>query len=151
MLASRQIVNAIVAALVAAGTTAAGRVYGSRAWPIAQFPAVRVVAGDEALDTADEDITWPRQRTHTLQVDVHCVVQQAADPESAADALAVQVLQALEGSLTAATLAPLPGVALAATRLARQAQADGEATTVETVITFEVLFGTASNDPTTLI
>lgn len=151
MLASRQVIQAIAARLAAAGTTAGARVYAARNWPVEEFPAIRVVAGEESLDGEADDITFPRERTHQLAVDVRCLVRDATGADEAADELAEEVLLALEGTQAAASLVPLAGCNLAATRISRTPQTEGEAACFATTVTLEVLFSTASNDPATLI
>lgn len=151
MLAARTVVQAMRGRIQAANTDAAARIYVGRAWPVDQFPAVRLVLVNEDLASDAEDITWPRQRTHTLSVEARCLVRDVDDPEAAADALALQVLLALEGADAASRLDPLPGCVLGSTRIERNAQSEGDATVGVTAITFDVLYSTASNDPETLI
>lgn len=151
MLASRTVVLALKQRIIDAATPAGDRVHIGHAWPIATLPAVRLELQGEDLTAEADDITWPQQRTHALDVVARCLVQQATDPDAAADSLAEQVLLAAEGTQAAATLAPLVGVSVAAVRIDHAAQADGEASTAATDITFRILFGTASNDPATLI
>lgn len=147
MLASRQIINAMVTRLIDAQTDAAARVYSNRAWPVAEFPGIKVLASDEDLDADNDDITWPRERQHTLQVLVMGIVRDVADLDDAMDELVEQILIALEGSEAASLLDPLPGVRLRAVRISRQLAAEGEASAGTVVITFEADFNTASNNP----
>lgn len=153
MLASRQVAAAMQQRLLDASTDAGTSVYLGRGWPVDTDRAIKVALGDEDLgaDAAGDDITWPRERTHSLLVDVMCVAGEAAGSDAAADQLAEQVLIELEGSVDATTLDPLTGVHLAATRLSRTQQADGAAVLAITTVTFEAQFSTRSNDPSTLI
>ena len=148
MLASQSIITAMQAALVAAATTSAARIYTDRFWPISTYPATRLLHVDEDLQATDDDITWPAVRLHRLQVDVQVSVQAEADLDTTMSDAAQQVLQALEGAAT--PLAPL-NVALQATGIRYQAQTDGAAATGQATVRFEALFHTAANDPTTVI
>lgn len=152
MLAARQVVIAIKQRLLDANTDAGQRVYAGRGWPLDTLPAIKVFADDEdlAADQGD-DIGWPRQCLHSLGVDVECTADDIDDPESAADQLAEQVLYALEGSLAAASLSPLPGVALMSRRISRLMQTEGAAKAAKAVVSFDVLFTTRTDDPSTLI
>lgn len=143
MLASRTVAQALQALLVAAGTAAGSRWYLGRAWPLATLPAGKVVLSDEDLDAAEDmALNWPRYRQHTLQVDVQCFADDATDPEAAADALAEEVLQALEG-----TAQPIDDVDIAATTLRRQLQTDGQARVAVTTVQLRLIFGGRSDDP----
>lgn len=150
MLASRQIINAMRERLLDA-TDAADRVYTNRAWPVATFPALKVTSGDEELDAGDQDITWPRERQHALQVFVQVIVRDAENLDDAMDELTEQVLIALEGSEAASLLSPLPNVRLAATRITRQVTTTGEAATGIAIVTFEAVYVTASNNPSVFV
>jgi hypothetical protein len=150
MLAARQVVLAVRDRLIAAATAAGTRVYAGRAWPLDTYPAIRVFATDEDLQAdAAEDATWPQSRLHRLQLDVQGTVNEAADPDGAADALAAEILQALEGTQAAARLAPL-NCALQAQRIGRQQVAEGEASLGRVTVRFEALFGAESDDPHTI-
>ena len=151
MLASQQVINAIVARLVAAATSAGARVYSDRFFPVDVYPAIKVQHVDEDLAAEDDDITWPAMRLHSLQVDVVALHQTAAGLDAALSGLAAEVLLALQGSQAAATLSPLVGCQLAATGIRYQAQTDGEAATGLATVRLVVLFHTASNNPSTLI
>lgn len=143
MLASRTVANALRALLVGAATDAQDRWYVGRAWPVQQLPAGKVVLADEDLDGEEgNDLTWPRDRTHSLQVQLHCMAADVDDPEAQADALAEQALVAVEGDPQ-----PVPGVTIVAQRLTRQLAADGQATTSITTVHLLLLFGGRSDDP----
>lgn len=151
MLASQQVIEAVVARLIAAATDAGSRVYSGRAWPVQAYPAIKVQHVDEDLQAADDDVTWPATRLHQLQLDAVSYVQAPTDLDAAMAAMALQVLQALQGTLAAATLQPLAGCTLQATGIRYQFQTDGEAATGLATVRLEVEFHTASNDPTTII
>ena len=151
MLASQQVIANIVARLIAASTSAGARVYSNRFHPLDVYPAIKVKHVDEDLHAADEDITWPQQRMHLLQVDVAGHVQAATGLDDAMAAMTAELLGALEGSLAAASVNPLPGCQLIATGISYQAQTDGEASTGIATVRVEVVFHTASNNPSTLI
>jgi hypothetical protein len=153
MLAARQVLEAIVTRISQANTDAGANVHVGRAWPedADTLPIVKVIATDEDLTYGEDDITFPRARTHALTADVRCVVRDVDDAEAAAERLALQVLLALEGTQQAASLYPLQSCNVAAQRITRALQSGGEASTAIATVTFEVLFGTASDDPETLI
>lgn len=151
MLASQQVINAIVARLVAAATGAGARVYSDRFHPIDVYPAIKVQHVDEDLQAEAEDITWPAQRLHNLQVDVLAFQRALSGLDAALATLAEQVLTALEGTTAAATLNPLVGCVLSASGIRYEAQSDGEAAIGSAGVRFTVLFHTASNNPSTLI
>lgn len=151
MLAARQVVLAVQQRLVDAATAAEDRVYAGRAWPVATYPALRVAATDEDLAAdGDEDITWPRTRLHNLQLDVQGLVRDVDDLDGAMDALAEEVLVALEGTAAAARLSPL-NCALRALRIGRQAATEGEASVGTVTVRFEVLYHTESDDPSSIV
>lgn len=152
MLASRQVIQAMQQRLIDAATSAGVRVYIGRAWPVDVTPAVKLFAVDEDLAADDsDDITWPRERTHALAVDVQCLVSDADAADEQADTLVEQVLLALEGTEDAATLYPLNGVRIAAQRISPIPQADNAAAAVNKVVSFAATFATSSDDPSTLI
>lgn len=151
LLASQQVIEAVVARLVAANTSAGARVYSGRSWPVNTYPAIKVQHVDEDLQAADADVTWPATLLHQLQLDVVGYVQTPTALDAALAALALQVLQALQGTLAAATLQPLAGCTLQATGIRYQFQTDGEAATGLATVRLGVEFHTASNDPTTII
>ena len=148
VLASQQVINAVVARLTAAATTSGARVYSDRFHPIALYPSTTVRHVDEDLQAADDDITWPATRMHRLSLEVDVLVQVPAGLDGAMAAAALQVLQALEGDI--APIAGLP-VALAATGISYQAASDGQAATGKATVRLEANFHTASNAPHTLI
>lgn len=151
MLASQQVIARVVQLLVAAATGAGARVYSDRFHPIDTYPAVKVVHVDEDLQAADDDITWPAVRLHRLQLDVMGFVQVPTGLDAALAALAEQILLGLEATQATTTLNPLAGCQLTATGIRYQAQAEGEASTGITTVRLEVLFHTASNNPSTFI
>jgi hypothetical protein len=151
MLASQQVIEAVVARLVAASTGAGARVYSDRAWPVDTYPAIKVLHVNEDLQAPDEDVTFPATQLHQLQLDAVAYVQAPTGLDAALAAMALQVLQALQGTLAAATLQPLAGCTLQATGIRYQYQGDGEAATGLAIVRLAVEFHTASNDPETII
>lgn len=151
MLASQQVIEAVVARLIAANTSAGARVYSGRAWPVDTYPAIKVLHVDEDLQAADEDVTFPATQLHQLKLQAAAYVQAVTGLDAALADMARQVLQALQGTLAAATLQPLAGCTLQATGIRYQLQAEGEAATGLATVSLAVEFHTASNDPTTII
>lgn len=152
MLASRQVIEAMQQRLIDASTSAGARVYIGRAWPVEQTPAIKLFDVDQDLAADEsEDITWPRQRLHSLSVDVQCLVSDADAADEQADALVVQVMRALEGTEDATTLYPLNGVRLSSQRISPNPQADNAAAAVSKTVAFTATFATSSDDPETLI
>lgn len=153
MLASQQVVARVVANLVAANTAAGARVYSDRFHPVATFPAVKVVVIDEdmAADEDGDDITFPAVRLHRLQLELRADVEAATGLDAAMSALVVQLLRALEGTVAAATLQPLPGCFVESKGVRYQAASEGQAAQGLATVRCEVQFRTKSNDPETLI
>lgn len=151
MLASQQVLQRMAQLLVAAGTPSGARVFTDRFHPVDTYPSTRVQVVDEDLADDSQDITWPRERQHTLLVDVHVHCQATTGLDAHMADQAAQVLQALEGTQAAATLQPLAGCSLQAQRIDYQANTDGQAATGTATVRFEVIFTTLSNDPETLI
>lgn len=152
MLASHQVVVQMADRAVTAGlATAANVERRNRARIFDTFPGVKVFAVDEDLADDPEDITWPRDRQHTLQVEVAGVVRDPADLEGAMSAMAEAILQCYEGTAAAATLQPLAGVVLQAQAISRSVATEGEAAAGTVRVRFEVVFHTRSNDPSTFI
>ena len=152
VLASQQVLERMAQLLVLAGTDADDRVHTDRFYPVDTYPAIRLQVADEDLAADDsEDITWPRTRQHTLQVDVqaHCQATGGLDAHMADQAR--QILLALEGTAAAATLQPLPNCHLQAQSIRYQATSDGQAANGTATVRIEVIFSTLSNDPTTII
>lgn len=148
MLASRTIAQDLQALLVAAATDAGARWYLGRGWPVATLPAGRIVLDDEDLEADDDGpMLWPRFRAHTLAVALQCIADDSADPEAAADQLAEQALQAVEG--TAAPLGNL--VVIDATGLRRQLSTEGQAHVAITTVRLRLQFGGRSDDPTAIV
>jgi hypothetical protein len=148
VLASQQVIDAMAAVLVAAGTGSGARVHTDRFHPVAVFPSTKLLHVNEDLQTAADDLTWPPIRLHQLQVDVRVLVNAPADIDTAMSTAALQVMQALQGS--ASPLAPLP-VDLAVQGISYQSQTDGQAATGEATVRFEAQFQTAAHQPETII
>lgn len=152
MLASHQVIAQMAARAVTAGLANAGNVEArNRSRVFVTFPGVKVFATDEDLADDPEDVTWPRVRMHTLQVDVSGTVRDPDDLEGVMSAMAADILACFEATAAASTLQPLPGCALRSTGITRSVATEGELATGTVRVRFEVLFSTRSNDPETLI
>ena len=153
MLASQQVLQRIVQLLVAANTGSGVRVFSDRFHPVAQFPTTRVLLGDEDMQADDDgdSITWPREQLHRLQIDVQVLVQAASGLDAAMAEAELQVVQALQGSVAAATLQPLQGCVLRVQGARREATQGDQAAHGITTLRCEALFRTFSNNPETFI
>lgn len=96
----KDIRDAIVAALVAAGASFGSRVFPSRNPPLrtAELPAVCVYTDDEAVDRASWS-TAPRELTRTVNVAVEAWARATDDIEDVLDALALEVETAMDADL----------------------------------------------------
>lgn len=153
MLASQQVLHRMAELLVQANTPSADRVHTDRFHPISQYPSTRLVVADEdlAADEDGDDITWPSVNLHDLQVDVHVYSQAATGLDDTMAQQALAVLQALGGTVQAATLQPLAGCTLQARRISYQASSEAEAATGTSTVRYQVFFRTRSNAPETFI
>lgn len=152
-LASQQVADRVVALLLAAPTTAGSNVSSDRFHPVSAYPTIKVLHTGEDIGADDDgdDITWPAIRLHRLALDVRAEVQASVDLDVAMSAIALEILQALEGTQAAATLAPLPGCTLRSTGLFLQTTPEGQAANGQATVRLEVLFRTRADDPSTLI
>lgn len=116
-LAAAQVIDAIAARLVPLSATG-GRVYTSRAWPLAEadLPAWRVTAEDEAVEPAavPEPIN-----AHTLDIAARAFARAASNLDDALHALAAGGLALL--------FAPTVPYGLELVGLQRQLSTEGEA------------------------
>ena len=153
MLAAQQVVDRIVALLEAANIVPSGQVSSEHFHPVAAYPFIKVLPASEdyAADNDTFDITFPAHRGHVLQVDVSIYQQASATLGAELSALVAQVLLALEGTLAATTLQPLPGCLLQATGVTRRHTTEGQAAHGLATVRLEVQFSTQSNDPETLV
>lgn len=147
MLASQQVIDQVVSLLIAAGTVAGSRVYAGRFWPVDTYPAIKVQHAGEDLQAADDDVTWPPTRLHDLQLEVVAYVQAATGLDAALSAAVLQILQALQGTLAAASLQPLAGCTSSVTGIRYQPQGDGAAAVGLATVRLDVQFHTAANNP----
>lgn len=153
MLASQQVLQRVVALLVAGPTVAGAAVFDNHFHPVAAFPAIKVQLRDEdmAADDEGDSVTWPRVQMHRLQIEVQLLVEASASLGTAMAAFELQALQVLQGTVARATLQPLPGCDLRVQGIRRQPVAEGAAAHGISTLRCEVLFRTRSNDPETLI
>jgi hypothetical protein len=91
-LAAAQVIDALAARLVPM-TATGGRVYTSRAWPLAEadLPAWRVTAEDETVTPAMVEPI----NLHTLRVAARCIAMATADLDDVLHALAASGLALL--------------------------------------------------------
>lgn len=78
---SKQVVDAIVAAIIAGGTAASTRVYAGRITPVPQadLPAVTVSGGDEQLEQLTTRSPYRQHRSLSIEVGVHVKALDAYD------------------------------------------------------------------------
>lgn len=86
--------EAVKAAIVSAGTSAADRVYETQTtpWERVQLPAISVYTTSEAVDTKQ---SAPRELTRTLQLEVVAAVEASDNVDDAMDDIAVQIERAM--------------------------------------------------------
>lgn len=140
-LAAAQVVDALAARLVPLVATA-GRVYTSRAWPMAesQLPAWRVTAGQESVARSYlDDATG----THTLRIDCSAMARATADLDDVLHGLAV-------GALPLLFAAPIP-YDLQLVQIDRQMTEDGEAAVGIITLTLQAQFGMLPTAPETIL
>lgn len=90
MHATEQVLQALQALLVAGPTGVGPRVYADRNFPIAEFPAIRILdTVDETIDP--ETVHWPRLEQHTLSVPIELHARVPADLRAALTVLRTQV------------------------------------------------------------
>lgn len=143
-LAAQQVIDAVVARLVAANTAAGARWWSDRFHPVAQFPAGKVLHAGEDLTTEGDDLTWPPHLVHQLRLEVQWFARASTDLDGALSAGVLSVLAALQSAQR--PLAPL-NVVLQAVSVRHQAQTDGEAATGMAIVTVEATFGTVASAP----
>lgn len=104
MLAAQQIVAAIVARLIAAGTAAGSNVFSDRLWPLdaPRLPAFRVF--ESADDIEIETIHWPQLQKHATDIVIEACASAASDIDATLAALRLQAEQALFDTIDHATL-----------------------------------------------
>jgi hypothetical protein len=105
--AAQQVIAAQAQLLIDAATSAAERVWTDRLWPVgsADLPCFKVVHVDEQFKT--ETVHWPPLQLHTLKSLVIGEARAVTGMDAALDALKVQALSALFGTLERATLSSL--------------------------------------------
>lgn len=137
-LASAQVIDALAARLVPM-TATAGRVYTSRAWPLATLPAWRVTAEDEAVEEAATD---PFNQ-HDLTVTASCSSRAVQDLDD--------VLHALAASGLTLLFAPPVPYALRLSGIQRQLSAEGEAAAGRITLQLQCRYFVAPQAPETII
>lgn len=137
MLAAAQVVAAVAALLTPA---APGRVYTSRAWPLAQLPAWRVTA---ATETVEMLTIGSGVQEHTLLIQASCYVR------------AVDQLDDVMHEHAAAALALLfaddPPYGLELKRIGREMQDGAEYAVGVITLDLQAYFDTAPGAPETII
>lgn len=139
-LAAAQVVDAVAALLVPMEATG-GRVYTSRAWPLAEsdLPAWRVVADSEDVQMLALDGT---EQQHTLQVLAECMTRATADLDDALHALAASGLELLFAD---------PPHHLELRGIDRRMTGDGEAAIGAVALRLQATFQTAPSAPQTIL
>lgn len=104
MHAAQQVVAAIVARLVAAGTDAGSNVFSDRLWPLdaSKLPAFRVFEGGEQI--AVETIHWPQLQKHDTDIVVEACATSTTGIDAVLAGLRLQAERALFDTLDHATL-----------------------------------------------
>ena len=140
-LAAAQVVDAVAARLVPMVATG-GRVYTSRAWPLAEadLPAWRVTAEDETVEALD---LGPTVQQHELTVVAECSTRSVADLDDALHALAASGLTLL--------FAGTPPHGLQLRSIDRTLATEGEAAVGRITLTLNATFQTAPNAPETIL
>ena len=149
-LASAQVIDGIVARLVADGATA-GKVFAGRGWSHdeSELPAWVVTAQAESIEP--QTIHYPALQIHTLNVDAVVKCRAAQDLDDAMPALAVAGINALQGTLARAALTPLVNVGVFVTAINRELIAEGEAAIGALTLSLLVTFNTMQNAPGVLV
>jgi hypothetical protein len=145
MLAAAQVVDAIAALVVSAGTPASGRVYTSRAWPVETLPAWRVTAEEEAI----EQLTLgdPAINDHQLTVRLQGLCEAVAGLD---DALHVMTAAACLEVFQSTNLEGL-NATVSLRRIERRQQAEGQSNIGEVGIELVANFQTLANAPETIL
>lgn len=109
MIAAQQIVAAIVAQLIAAGTDAGSNVFSDRLWPLdeSKLPAYRVYENSDEVTI--ETIHWPQLQKHDTDIVIEPCGSAGSGIDAMLAALRLQAEQALFDTVEHATLG-LPGV-----------------------------------------
>lgn len=104
MLAAQQIVAAIVARLIAAGTDAGSNVFSDRLWPLdeSKLPAFRVYETSDEI--ANDTIHWPQLQKHDTDIVVEACGSDTSGIDATLASLRLQVEQALFDTINHATL-----------------------------------------------
>jgi hypothetical protein len=151
-----QVVHALAALLVAAGTDLGAKVYTDRFEPIAEagLPAALVLAGDEQITPLT--VHAPKINQHELDVMVAIKAHKAAGLDALLDTLKLQVLRAVFDTEAHARLNNLLSQPLAeAARLTRLPQpeegplAETDWSAGSTVLHLRATFHTVENAPET--
>ncbi|MEO8153565.1 MAG: hypothetical protein ABI605_10885 [Rhizobacter sp.] len=152
-LAAAQVVDAVAARIKGVGVTDSGeRVYTSRAWPLKDLPAWRVVAEEEDIEALT--MHTPALLQHVLRVAVQGNAEAVSDLDDNLNGLASQALSAIF-SLTppADALAALGGKvkSFVPVAIARDFAGEGQARLGQVKVTLQATFQTMSNAPDVLV
>ena len=139
-LAAAQAIDTLAARLVPLAATA-GRVYTSRAWPLADadLPAWRVVAADEACELVD----LGGLHRHTLQVDATALARVTADLDDSLHTLAASGLALL--------FAPTAPYGLTLAGISRAITTEGEASVGAITLHLQAIFYSNPATPETIV
>lgn len=137
-LAAAQVIDAIAARL-APHVATGGRVYTSRSWPIATLPAWRIVADQEAVESAAVDPF----NVHTLDISASAYTRAVADVDDAMHTLAADGM-----ALIFAGTVPY-GIAL--TGITRRMEGEGEASVGIITLQLRCVYWVAASAPETII
>jgi len=137
----QQIRDAVATTLSSAVTLVSGRVYTTRVHPLneALLPAISVYTGSESSERYTAGIT-DMNRELSLELDIY--VRESATFDDDADAIAVQVEEAMAGNFT------IGGLAKSSVLTSTEIQFDGEADQILGVakLTYQVRYVTPIND-----
>ena len=149
-LASAQVVDAIVARLVADGATA-GKVFAGRGWSLdeSELPAWVVTVQAESIEP--QTIHYPVLQLHTLNVDAVAKCRATQDLDDAMHALAEAGINALQSTLARAALSPLVNVTVFIVAINRELIAEGEAAIGALTLSLLVTYNTMQNAPGVLV
>ena len=149
MLASAQAING-VASLIESVTGMTGKVYASRAWPLAEsdLPAWRVLADDEEITA--QGVGFPAKQQHDLTVIAHGYARETNDLDDALHEMGAAALTKLFASRAAVQLSPL-NCSMSLKRIERDMVTEGEAAMGRISLTLLVRFLTSNNAPETIL
>lgn len=143
-----QILEALKALLVAAGTAAGTDVYIERVDPIGpnKCPGVEIIAGEESI-APPTNIGWPRVQHRAFEITIRCTVARNTDYRKQAGNLAKEVEAAIAASPQAQTLNGLAREGVHLQRSTTEKDGDGEKALYSIVQTWIAGYRTVANAP----